>query len=156
MAPSDGLNALPSWWILALIIPLAFSAAVIAALMLMRVPAMAQAGAGAVRRRLRHGSMTATDEPAGALKFDVEDFAVEEEQGREGLILCGGGDAAVGCEVGEVLSDFVGAHLCRVALAVKDDEALDALDVGGFGTDAIMLQAQGAPALVRAAQAFPA
>ena len=54
----------------------------------------------------------------------------------------------------KAVSDFVGAHLCRVALAVKDDEALDALDVGGFGTDAIMLQAQGAPDLFEQPRLF--
>src|SRR5438270_7787126 len=55
-----------------------------------------------------------------------------------------GRDAPVGGEVGEVLSDFVRAHLRGVALALKDDEALDALDVGRFGANAIMLEAQNA------------
>jgi len=52
VARSEGLDGLPSWWMLLLIVPLAFSAAVMAALMLVRGTSLAQAGAGALRRRL--------------------------------------------------------------------------------------------------------
>jgi hypothetical protein len=52
VAGSEGFDGLPSWWVLLLIVPLAFSAAVMAALVLIRAPGLVQAGAGAVRRRL--------------------------------------------------------------------------------------------------------
>ena len=65
VSESDGLQGLPSWWMLALIIPLAFSAAVFTALLLVRAAGIAQAAGGVIRRRLlRHRDPDWGDHPA--------------------------------------------------------------------------------------------
>jgi hypothetical protein len=70
VARSEGLDGLPSWWMLLIIVPLAFSAAVMAALMLVRGPSLAQAGAGAVRRRvLRTRDPERGDQPASGAVY---------------------------------------------------------------------------------------
>jgi hypothetical protein len=71
----------------------------------------------------------------------VEDFAVEEEEGGEGLVLGGGGDVSFHGEVGEEGLDpspgsgrrFGGTHLGGVAFVVEEDEAAHPVHVGLFG-----------------------
>jgi len=62
-------------------------------------------------------------------------LVVEEEDGRQCLVLRGGRDAAVGSEVREPDADVGGAQPRRVALAVEEDEVTDPGDVGLLGTD---------------------
>jgi len=65
VSQSDGLEGLPSWWMLALIVPFAFSAAVAAALILMRAVGLTQAGTAALRRRvMRRRRREWADHPA--------------------------------------------------------------------------------------------
>jgi hypothetical protein len=84
----------------------------------------------------------------------AEEIAVEEEQRRERLILCRGGDDPLGGEVREESADLVHTHLCRVSLAVKEDEALNPIGVGALGADAMMLQPQAPPDLLKERQSF--
>jgi len=58
-------------------------------------------------------------------EFDlfVENFAVEEEDGAEYLVLCGCGDSVLCGEVDEKGVDLGGTHVVRIALIVKEDEA---------------------------------
>lgn len=77
----------------------------------------------------------------GKIALHSEHLTVEEEEGSEGLILGGGGDASLDGEVGEEGLDFWGAHLAGVAFVVEEDEAFDPGDIGLLGTDGIVLTA---------------
>lgn len=83
-------------------------------------------------------------------EFDglVEDVTVEEEDGAEGLVLCGGGDVLLGGEVGEEILNFCDAHLCGVAFVVVEDESFDPVFVGLFGAVGVVFEAQGVGDLV--------
>jgi hypothetical protein len=83
-----------------------------------------------------------------------EHFSVEEEERRERLILTRGGDTAVCSEVREELADLGRTHLGGVALAVEEYEALDPVDVGALGADAIMLEPQAPPNLLKQRRSF--
>jgi hypothetical protein len=72
----------------------------------------------------------------GELYF--QDFAVEEEQGRERLVLGGSGDVPVGGEVGEEGGDLLAAEFGGVAQAVEVDVPLDPEKVCLFGAAAIV------------------
>lgn len=72
------------------------------------------------------------------LDFLVEDFAVEEEDGAEGLVL--GGDISFRGEVDQEGLDFGCAHLGGVALVVEEDETPDPVDVSVPGADGIVLE----------------
>lgn len=88
------------------------------------------------------------DGAGGEVEFDAEHFAVEEEDGAEGLVLGGGGDASFDGEVGKEGLDLGGAHLAGVAFVVEEDEASDPGDVGLFGADRVVLAADGVSDLV--------
>ncbi len=79
--------------------------------------------------------------------FLLEDFAVEEEDGAEGLILCGCGDVAFSGEVGEEGADFGCAHL-GVLFAMEEDVAANPVDVGFFGAVGVVFGAEGVGELV--------
>jgi len=79
----------------------------------------------------------------------VEDFAVEEENGTEGLVLGGGGDVPFHGQVGQEGLDFGGAHLGGVAFAAEEDEAAHPVHVGLFGAVGIMLEPEDFPELVQ-------
>jgi hypothetical protein len=55
----------------------------------------------------------------------AENVPVEEQDGAEGLVLRGRGNAAVGGERAHVAGDLLHPHVARVALAVEQDEATD-------------------------------
>ena len=75
--------------------------------------------------------------------FLMEDFAVEKEDGAEGLVLGGGGDVPFGGEVDDVGADFVGAHLGGMFFMVEEDVAADPVEVGFFGAVGVVFGAQG-------------
>lgn len=79
--------------------------------------------------------------------FFVEDFAVEEEDGGEGLVLGGGGNVAVVSEVKEEGLDFGGAHFEGVAFAVEEDVAAHPVKVGLFGAIGVVFEVEGAAGL---------
>ena len=79
----------------------------------------------------------------GTLQFFVQHFAVEEQQGAEGLLLRGSGHIFVHGQVGEKGFDFGGAHVVGMALVMEQDETCDPADVGLLGADGVVLEAQG-------------
>lgn len=78
----------------------------------------------------------------------MQDFAVKEEEGAEGLVLGRGGDVAGDGEVSEELFDFTGAHLVGMAFVVVEDEAFDPVGIRFFGADGVMFEADGGADLV--------
>ena len=83
------------------------------------------------------------------VKFFLEDCAIEEEDGRESLVLGGGGDVLFDGEVGEEGLDFWGAHFERVAFVVVEDEAAHPVEVGLFGAVGVVFGAQDVAGLVK-------
>ena len=75
--------------------------------------------------------------------FLMEDFAVEKEDGAEGLVLGGGGDVPFGGEVDDVGADLVGAHLGGMFFMMEKDEAAHPVEVGFLGAVGIVFGAQG-------------
>ncbi len=59
-----------------------------------------------------------------------------------------GGDGHIGREGREEAADLIRTRPPGVALAVNEGEALDIVDVGALGADAIMLQPQAPPHLL--------
>ena len=53
-----------------------------------------------------------------------EDVTVEEEQCLQRNILRGSGYLSLHCQMDQKGTDFWGAHVCRVALVMKEDKAL--------------------------------
>lgn len=84
----------------------------------------------------------------GGVEGAIEDFAVEEKKGAEGLVLGGGGDVVIDGEVGEEGFDLGSAHIGRMFFAVKKDEAFDPVDVGLFGAVGIVFEAEPVPHLI--------
>ena len=74
----------------------------------------------------------------------MEDVGVEEDQGAEGLVLCGGADMVAFGECGEEGGDVGGAKGIRVAQAVMTDEATGPVAVGLFGAWAEVPETAGA------------
>lgn len=72
-----------------------------------------------------------------------QDGAVEEENRAECLVLGGGGNFAVGGEVGDKCADFLDAKVFWVLLFMKDDVAFDPVDIGLFGAVGVVFGAQG-------------
>src|SRR6266536_5027389 len=75
-------------------------------------------------------------------------MAVEKEECGKGLVLGRGGDLFVNCQVGEEGFNFRRIHLAGMALVVKEDEALNPVGIGFFGTDGIVLDTQGLANLI--------
>lgn len=83
------------------------------------------------------------DDGAEGVERAAEDVAVEKEQGREGLVLGGGGGLLLHREVGEEGVDLGLAHLVRMALAVEEDVPAGPRDVGLLGPQAVVPRAEG-------------
>jgi len=77
------------------------------------------------------------DEVGGKFDFDLENVAVEEENGAEGLVLGGGGDVFFDGEVGDEFLDSFGAHVFGVFFVVEEDVACDPIFVGLLGADGV-------------------
>ena len=75
-------------------------------------------------------------------QVDVQDFAVEEQDRGEGLVLRGRGAAFGDGEVGQERGDVLGAELARVAQVVEADEAAEPMLVRFFGARAVAARAQ--------------
>jgi hypothetical protein len=76
------------------------------------------------------------------IEFPVEDLLIEKKQGAQRLILGGSCHLSFNREVAEEGSNLRFAHFVGVALAMKEDEAPDPIDVGLLGADAIMFDPQ--------------
>ena len=74
-------------------------------------------------------------------QFDGEHFLVQEKERALGLVLRAGGDVSHCGQMGEKRLDLAGAHLGRVALAVKMDEASNPVQIGLLGPQAVVFQA---------------
>jgi hypothetical protein len=83
------------------------------------------------------------DEVGGEFDFLVENVAIQEDDGAEGLVLGGGGEAALGGEVGDEGLDFGDAHVFGMAFIVEEDVAANPVYVGLFGAVGVMLDANG-------------
>ena len=78
----------------------------------------------------------------------MEDFTVEEENGAKSLVLGGGGNMALGCQVHEEGLDFRSAHVVRVAFDIRraqsrileEDIAAHPIEVGFFGAKGVVPQ----------------
>jgi len=76
------------------------------------------------------------------LELPLEDLPIKEEEGAEGLILGGGGDAAVDGEVTEEGGNLRFAQLLGVAFAMEEDEAANPIEIRLLGADAVVFDAQ--------------
>ena len=84
----------------------------------------------------------------GSFQVLFEHVAIEEQQGAERLVLCGGSDVLLHGQVGEEGFDFRDAHVARVLFMVEQDVAPDPADVGLFGADRVVFEADGVADLV--------
>jgi hypothetical protein len=93
------------------------------------------------RKRVRRGPESI--EPA---QLDLEDFGVEEENGAESLILCGGGDIPLSGEVSEEGRDLGDTTITRMAEALgrfrEADVPFDPGEVGFLGSRGVVMEAQ--------------
>ena len=83
----------------------------------------------------------ADEAEVGLVELEVEDVAVEKDDGADDLVLGGGGGFAVYDEVGDELFDFGGAHFFGVAFVVVEDVLTDPFDVGFFGAGGVLFEA---------------
>jgi hypothetical protein len=68
-------------------------------------------------------------------------MTIQEQDGAQGLVLGGGGDISVLCEVGQEGANLCGAHLGRMAFIVEKDETSRPIYIGLFCALRIMLEA---------------
>ncbi len=73
---------------------------------------------------------------------------IEEENSAERLVLRGGGDLLLSCEVREKSLNFGCTHLSRMPLLVEEDITLDPFLVRLFGAEGVMFQANGIADLI--------
>jgi hypothetical protein len=77
------------------------------------------------------------------IQLFVQHLPVEEEQGRQRLVRRGGGHVAIHRQVRQEGLDLRCAHLVGMALAMKEDEPPDPVDISIFGADGIVFEADG-------------
>ena len=78
----------------------------------------------------------------------MEETAIEEEDGADGLVLGGGGGFSIDDEVGDELVDLVYAHFFGVAFVVVDDVLADPVYVGFFGANGVLFESDEVAVLV--------
>jgi len=71
-------------------------------------------------------------------RIRVQDVAIEEDQGGEGLVLSRSADVSVGGERGEESGNLRRTHSVRMAFVVEEDESRDPRPIGLFGSWAEM------------------
>lgn len=74
-------------------------------------------------------------------QLDFQNLLVEEQQGSQCLPLSGGADIAIARQMGQECLDLGLSHLVRVSLVMKQDEALDPAEIGRFGAQTVVLDA---------------
>ena len=89
-------------------------------------------GDGQVFRTLR------TDKAFEPRELDLEYLAIEKEQRVQRLVLRRRGDAIANRESRQERRRLGGAHLRRMSFPVKEDVALDPVDVGLLGAAAVV------------------
>ena len=78
----------------------------------------------------------------------VQDVAIQEEDGADCLVLGGGGNMPFDYEMGDELVDLVDAHFFGVAFVVVEDVFSDPLDVGFAGARGVLFELDGVVVLV--------
>ena len=78
----------------------------------------------------------------------MEETAIEEEDGADGLILRGGGGFSIDDEVGDELVDLGDAHFFGVAFVVEENVLADPVYVGFFGAGGVLFEADKVAVLV--------
>jgi len=73
----------------------------------------------------------------------AEDAAVQEQEGRESLVLSGGGNLFLGGKVAEELFDFGRPHCAGVAQLAEADKTFVPLDIGFLSANGVSAQADG-------------
>jgi hypothetical protein len=76
-------------------------------------------------------------------KIDLQNFAIEEQECAQRLVLGGSGHAAPHSEIGQEGRDLGAPHVGRMALVVEEDVALDPRHVGFFRPGAGVTEPQG-------------
>ncbi len=76
------------------------------------------------------------------IKLSIKHLLVKEKQSAKGLILGGGGDAAIDGEVTEEGGNLRFAQLLGVAFAMEEDEATNPIEVSYLCADAVVFDAQ--------------
>ena len=97
------------------------------------------------------GGLFGADEVYAFVNVLLEDAAVEEEEGGEGLVLGGGGDVAIDGKVGEESDDFGRAQVFGVLLVVEKDVTFGPVNVGVFGAAGVIPQGDATRCLTRMA-----
>jgi hypothetical protein len=87
---------------------------------------------------------------------DFQYVAIQEEYGVQRLILRRGRDVTLRREIAQKRGELRCAHLSRVALAVKQDEAPDPLHICLLGTDAVVPKPDHLAHLIEQARGIPA
>lgn len=103
------------------------------------------------RRKCR--SLSWCRAPSGAQRIEgaqlhAQDFAIQEHECIERLILRTAADVSIHGEVSQKLFDFGGAHSVRMAQVMEANELLDPSDVALFGAVRIVLESERMPALI--------
>ncbi len=80
-------------------------------------------------------------DPAQFLEGPTQDFAVEEQDGAGRLVLGRRRDIPLDGQVSEERLELGCPHLLRMAFPMEEDEAPDPLDLGVFGPDAVVQDA---------------
>ena len=75
---------------------------------------------------------------SSVVQLNLQNIAVEKEDGADGLVLGGGGDSFLIDEVGDEGVDLVHAHLAGMALIMVEDVLAYPADVGLFGTEGVV------------------
>ena len=98
-------------------------------------------------RSREHGGQARRGPDAGdgqeGAERSMEDVGIEENEGAERLILCGGADLVAGGEVGEEGGDLRRPHRVGVAESVVPNVTADPVAVGGLGALAISAKPAG-------------
>ena len=75
-------------------------------------------------------------------QVDGQHLAVQEQQGRQGLILGAGRHLALNCQLRQKALDLHAAQLARVALCVRKDESPDPPQIDLLRAKAVVIEAQ--------------
>src|SRR5437588_12518947 len=83
------------------------------------------------------------------VKLLLQDFAVQKNERTKRLILRGGSHLLIDSQMIEELLHLMGTHLHWMSLVMKEDVALDPINVGGFSAQTVMLAPNRLPDLVK-------
>jgi hypothetical protein len=85
----------------------------------------------------------------GLIELNIENIAIQKNNGIEGLVLGGGADLSVHGQMREKSFDLCRSHSAGMPHVMKDNILFDPGEIGLFGSDGIMFAAQYIPDLIR-------